>query len=111
MPRVSKSARTNNDEYISSGVVLSPAIPSAGEKVKVIYDGLLSKSGATDVLVRVGFGSRWENLYDYRMSRTDTGFETTIPIASSDTMNIAFKDCANNWDNNSGKNYTFDITQ
>jgi len=96
---------------MTNGVTIAPAIPSAGEKVKLIYDGLLAKSGASDVLAHVGFGDRWDYLYDYRMQRTSTGFETTVPVTNSDTMNVCFKDCANNWDNNSGKNYTFDITQ
>lgn len=109
MPRVTKTAAVNNNTYINNGVFLSPATPSAGDKVKIVYDGLLAKSGATDVFVRVGFGSRWENTYDYRMTRSDMGFEATIPVAKSDTMNMCFKDCANNWDNNSGRNYSFDV--
>lgn len=106
MPRVSKK----NNAFISNGVALSPAIPTAGEKVKIVYDGLLSKSGATHVYAHVGFGSKWENIADHRMTRTMTGFEASIPVQQADIMNVCFKDCANNWDNNSGKNYTFDVT-
>ncbi|NJD02351.1 MAG: carbohydrate-binding protein, partial [Ruminiclostridium sp.] len=40
-----------------------------------------------------------------------TGFETTIPVMKADTLNVAFKDCANHWDNNSGMNYSFDVIQ
>mgnify|MGYP000500944935 CR=1 FL=1 len=70
-----------------------------------------AKSGATDIYAHVGFGSAWDNLYDYRMNKTDTGFEVTVPVKSADTINICFKDCAGNWDNNSGMNYSFDISQ
>ncbi|MCX7842625.1 MAG: carbohydrate-binding protein [Clostridia bacterium] len=111
MPRAKKAAEASNNEYMSNGVKLSPAIPSPGDRVKIIYDGLLSKSGATDVIARVGFDEEWRNLYDYRMERTHTGFEVSVPVSNADSINIAFKDCANNWDNNSGKNYTFDISQ
>jgi hypothetical protein len=45
------------------------------------------------------------------MMRTGMGFETTVPVIKPDTLNVAFKDCANNWDNNSGMNYSFDVTQ
>ena len=110
MAKAARSSSGNNTEYIYNGVLLSPSVPTVGDQVKVVYDGLLAKSGATDVIARVGYGNRWDNLYDYRMYRSSTGFETTIPVSDSNTMNIAFKDCANNWDNNAGKNYSFDVT-
>lgn len=110
MPRVSK-ALSNNNDYLSNGISLVPSIPSAGDTAKITYDGLLSKSGATHVYAHVGFGSKWENTHDYYMGKTSTGFEVSIPVLNSDTLNLCFKDCANNWDNNSGRNYSFDITQ
>lgn len=106
MPRATK-----NKEYISYGLTISPSVPSVGDKVKIIYDGLLAKNGATHVFAHVGFGSRWEHVDDYRMDKTTTGFETTVPVISGDTINLCFKDCAENWDNNTGKNYSFDISQ
>ena len=109
MPRVSKAATVKNNNYEANGIHLSPAAPTPGEKVKITYDGLLAKSGAANVFARVGFGDNWSNLYDYRMERTGAGFEAVIPVVKSDTMNVCFKDCANNWDNNSGMNYSFSI--
>ena len=106
MPKANK-----NNEYLSSGITISPSVPSTGDKAKIAYDGLLSKNGAADVYARVGFGSNWDSLYDYRMVKTATGFETSIPVKTSDTLNVCFKDCANNWDNNSGRNYSFDVAQ
>jgi hypothetical protein len=110
MPRATKSVKENTD-YISNGVLINPSTPSAGEKVKIVYDGLLSKSGATHVFARIGYGNRWENTQDVPMMKTGTGFETTIPVMKADTLNVAFKDCANHWDNNSGMNYSFDVVQ
>lgn len=107
MPRAAKA----NNDYLSNGVTIKPAVPTPGEKITVMYDGLLSKSGASHIYAHVGFGNKWNNIYDYPMTRTDTGFETVIPVTESDTLNLCFKDCANNWDNNSGMNYTFDITK
>jgi len=111
LPRTSKKQTVINNRYLDNGVSVSPALPTVGEKVKVFYDGLLSKSGATHVYAHVGFGSKWENVYDYQMTRTNTGFEVSIPVSRPETLNICFKDCANNWDNNSGKNYSFDVIQ
>jgi Carbohydrate binding domain (family 25). len=110
MPRTTKVAKENTD-YVQKGVVINPTVPNVGEQVKVVYDGLLSKSGATHVYAHVGFGSRWDNLQDIPMMRTSTGFETTLPVYNADRINLAFKDCANNWDNNSGMNYSYDVTQ
>jgi hypothetical protein len=108
---MARTSKTNNKEYMSNGVTIQPAIPTVGESITVMYDGLLSKSGASHVYARIGFGSDWDKESDYPMMKTDTGFETTIPVEKSDTLNICFKDCANNWDNNSGMNYSFDVTK
>ncbi len=106
MPRASK-----NSEYMSNGVIITPAVPTSGEKVKIMYDGLLSKSGATHIYAYVGFGPTWDSSSYYMMNKKNTGFEATLPVLNSDTLNLCFKDCANNWDNNSGRNYSFDINQ
>jgi hypothetical protein len=107
MPRASKAKTLSN--YLQSGVVISPPAASVGDKVRLVYDGLLSKSGATHIYAHVGFGPRWENVQDIPMIKTDIGFETTLPVLKQDSINVCFKDCANHWDNNSGLNYTFDV--
>lgn len=107
MPRTSKS----NNDYMHNGVVIKPSLPTPGDSITVMYDGLLSKSGASHVYAHTGFGDNWERTFDYPMTRTSSGFETTINVEHADTLNICFKDCADNWDNNSGKNYTFDISK
>ncbi|NLG87868.1 MAG: carbohydrate-binding family 25 protein [Clostridiaceae bacterium] len=73
------------------------------------YEGLLAKCGADDVYTVIGFGSNtnWENVQTIRMSRSGNSFHADIPTMHGKNVNIAFKDSANNWDNNSGMNYTF----
>lgn len=110
MARAVKTPKENM-EYMQNGVAISPSLPSVGDKVQIVYDGLLSKSGATHVYAHIGYGNRWENLQDVPMVKTSVGFETTVPVMKPDTFNLCFKDCANHWDNNSGKNYTFDVAQ
>ena len=39
------------------------------------------------------------------MSKTKTGFSTTITAYNS-ALNLCFKDTCDNWDNNNGCNYT-----
>jgi len=99
----------SNKEYQRNGIIIEPATPHPNETVKIVYDGLLAKSGATHILAHVGFGQRWDHVHDYSMVKKSTGFEATVPVQHADTINVAFKDCATNWDNNNGKNYSFDI--
>lgn len=110
MPRASTKTAKASNNYLNNGVTITPATPAVGENVKIQYDGLLSKSGAAHVYAHVGYGSKWENPQDVPMARSSTGFETTIPVIKGDTLNLCFKDCANHWDNNSGMNYSFDIS-
>ncbi len=98
------------NKYLTNGVHITPSAVTVGDKVKISYDGLLAKSGASEVYARIGFGNRWEDAQEFRMSKTTTGFETTIPVTKPVPLNICFKDNAENWDNNSGMNYTFDVT-
>lgn len=115
MPKTTKTTTvtttsTIGKNYIANGLYVNPSIPTVGEKIKVSYDGLLSKSGATHVYAHVGYGSKWDNTCDYQMTKTGMGFEVSIPVSRPDVLNVCFKDCANNWDNNSGKNYSFEVT-
>lgn len=96
-----------NAKYVNNGIVLSPAAPAKGETAKVVYNGLLAQNGADKVYIHVGFGDDWKKVSDYKMIRTGQGFEAAIPIAIDNTVNMCFKDNANNWDNNMGENYSF----
>ena len=103
--------KANSNEYLADGVVISPTNPQPGQAVKLSYNGLLPKSGANNVFAHVGFGYEWQNVHDLQMTRTPAGFEATVTTSNNDTMCVAFKDSANNWDNNSGLNYNFNIHQ
>jgi len=99
----------SNKKFEDNGLAITPADPRAHDSVKVIYNGLLVKSGAGAVWAHVGFDGDWNHVNDYKMEKTDHGFTADIPMQYADTLNIAFKDCASNWDNNSGNNYSFHI--
>lgn len=97
-------------KYHANGVTISPDVPSTQSRTRISYNGLLSQSGATEVYAHVGYGRRWENATDYKMTKTSHGFEALISIPQhADSLNVCFKDAANNWDNNTGTNYTFNI--
>ena len=98
-------SKTANNPYKNNGLTVSPLNFNAGDKIKVTYNGILSQSGAEEVYAHIGWGETWENVDDIKMSKTKSGFTATITAYNS-ALNLCFKDTSNNWDNNSGYNYT-----
>lgn len=77
--------------------------------VKISYTGNLFQNASTDVSIHYGFGANWENVNDAKMEKTELGFQTEIELLSSDTFNFCFYNDNNEWDNNEGNNYVFQI--
>lgn len=102
---IKSSAAIAKNPYKNNGLTVSPLNFNAGDKIKVTYNGLLSQSGADEVYAHIGWGDTWENVNDIKMSKTKSGFTTTITAYNS-ALNLCFKDTSNNWDNNNGCNYT-----
>jgi hypothetical protein len=96
----------DNQQYKENGVSLTKVTDNTAA---LKYDGLLAKCGADDVYTVVGYGSNsnWENIQTIRMNRFENTFHADIPVMSGMNINVCFKDSADNWDNNSGMNYTF----
>ncbi len=93
------------------GVVVDPTPITAGEEITVLYNGLLSQSGADQVYLHVGYGGarQWQSVSDMRMSRTGWGWVKTLEMPDDSRFNFCFKDSANNWDNNNGVNWSYEI--
>lgn len=80
------------------------------DMLKLSYDGILAKSSAQDIYAVVGYGdnNNWEDVGYFPMQKTaPQNFELLTFRKKTGEVNIAFKDSAGNWDNNSGKNYVF----
>lgn len=92
------------------GVTVKALNPQASD-ITVYYNGLLDKSGASQVYLHAGFGdpNQWHNTEDYRMQRTPEGWKKTFNMEDN-IVTFCFRDSANNWDNNNGNNWTFKIT-
>jgi hypothetical protein len=101
--------KATSNEYLANGVIVTPSNPETYQHVTIVYNGLLSKAGANELIAHVGFGHDWQGAQDLRMIKTKSGYEATITAANAESLNVAFKDAANNWDNNSGSNYVFNI--
>ena len=77
--------------------------------VKISYIGKLFQDDSEEVFIHYGFGNNWDNLNEIQMEKTDLGFQAEIQLGEGSTFNFCFKDENDNWDNNDGQNYVFNI--
>jgi len=78
-------------------------------KVKLSYTGKFFQEGANEVYIHYGFGFSWDNLSEVKMEKTELGFQTELELIESDSFNFCFKNENNEWDNNNGQNYVFEL--
>ena len=103
--------RSNHDPYPQNGVFIRPALPHSSRQIKVVYNGLLPNSGASQVYAHVGLGAEWKKTKQIKMDRTAEGFEAIVPTHHACALHVAFHDAAENWDNNNGNNYVFPLEE
>lgn len=77
--------------------------------VKISYTGNLFQKGSDDVFIHYGFGDNWNNINDLKMDKTELGFQAEINLLDSDKLNFCFKNSSDEWDNNNGSNYIFNV--
>ena len=96
------------NKYSSQGVLVRTNVLSTNTG-SLIYDGILSKSGASEIYAHIGYGDNhnWQGTSYIKMERTSSGFESSITLNPILNLNVVFKDSASNWDTNSGQNYVF----
>jgi len=82
---------------------------TANSTVKISYTGKFFQDGSTDVSIRYGFGNSWENQTEAEMVKTDLGFQIEINLIDRETFNFCIKNEKDEWDNNDGNNYIFNI--
>jgi|GEM_PF-769746 hypothetical protein len=95
-----------DNSYSENGVSLKETTNVFG----LTYDGILARDGAQVVYAVIGMGDNrsWHDVKYYPMQKTDEhAFEVLFPARGAENFNVAFKDGANHWDNNSGHNYTY----
>ena len=97
--------------YEQNGIFLSKPKMSLGDEIVVGYNGLLSSSGARQVYMHIGYGEEWQDVDDIPMMFSDGMFKAKIMLKREGQLGIAFRDPADNWDNNSGQNYNFEIAK
>ena len=78
-------------------------------KLKISYMGSLYQNGAEEVYLHYGFGLNWDNVSEVKMEKTELGFQCEIDVLESETLNLCYRNEKNEWDNNNGENYVFNI--
>ena len=94
---LSKNIFFNTDKLIGNTVV------------KISYTGKFFQEGAEEVYLHYGFGLEWNGLSEVKMEKTELGFQAEILLSDDDTFNFCLRNSNNEWDNNEGSNYVFDI--
>ena len=80
-----------------------------GATVKISYVGYLFQNGSEEVFLHYGFGINWDNVSEIKMEKTELGFQCEIDIKEYESLNLCFRNSNNEWDNNNGENYIFNI--
>ena len=78
-------------------------------KIKISYTGALFQNDSKKVSIHYGFGINWDNVEDIEMQKSELGFQAEIELTDGETFNFCFKNQENEWDNNNGENYIFEI--
>ena len=98
-------------EEVAEGIFLDPVPVTVGEDVRIKYKGQLTNAGAGKIYLHTGYGyDRWSNVQTVPMRKTrDGGWSATIKVTDSSRLNFCFHDSAENWDNNTGHNWSYEI--
>ena len=77
--------------------------------VKISYTGKFFQDDCEDVFIHYGFGPNWDNLNECKMEKTDLGFQAELFLENGESFNLCFRNSNNEWDNNEGNNYIFNL--
>lgn len=98
-------------EEVVDGIFLDPVPITLGDELKIKYKGPLVETATGKIYLHAGFGSdNWEKILDVPMKKTrDGGWSVTIQVDEPSNLNFCFRDDAQNWDNNQGKNWSYRV--
>lgn len=77
--------------------------------VKLSYTGKFFQDDSEKVFIHYGFGLNWEDINDIEMEKTSLGFQAEVTLGEGETFNFCFRNGEDEWDNNEGENYIFEI--
>ncbi|PRX34911.1 putative carbohydrate-binding protein with starch-binding CBM53 [Orenia metallireducens] len=93
------------------GIVVYPLATKNGNKIRVKYNGILSKDDTEQIYLHAGLGyQNWDYVTDIAMEHNQEGWIADIRVEDYDNrLNFCFKDSAEHWDNNHGENWSYKI--
>lgn len=77
--------------------------------VKISYTGTFFENNSEKVFIHYGFGENWQDVAEKEMEKTELGFQAEIELPESDFLKFCFKNESDEWDNNNGQDYSFQI--
>ena len=77
--------------------------------VKISYTGKFFQDNSEEVFIHYGFGINWDSINDIKMEKTELGFQAELTLNGQETFNFCFRNNKNEWDNNDGQNYVFQL--
>lgn len=94
------------------GVQVKP-LSEDGRQISILYKGLLANQGSGSVYLHYGYGEQqnWLEATDQPMEQNNGGWEKVVRIEKGNQLNFCFKDNSNHWDNNSGTNWAYRISE
>jgi hypothetical protein len=99
---VPDKAKTRMQTSLASGDV------KVRKVLSVTYNGLLAQSGAAEIYVHYGYGPKWSKSKTLLLKQEKGGkWIGAIPLQDKTYVNFCFKDGAENWDNNNGRNWAY----
>lgn len=96
---------------VEGGVTVAPVPVTFGEDIVVKYSGILAQSGADGIFLHMGYGplDHWNYVTDLPLKKNGNSWEVTFEVKDDNRLNFCFRDSAGNWDNNNGKNWSFEV--
>ncbi|HHV43281.1 MAG TPA: hypothetical protein GXX57_01255 [Firmicutes bacterium] len=93
------------------GVKIRPAEITEGTSLTVWYSGDLAQRDPEALYMHYGFGTdEWEDIGEVEMYKDgDNQWMTNVYVNRGQAISFCFKDGAGNWDNNHGRNWTFQV--
>ena len=79
------------------------------EECTIFYSGDLYQKKSDRVFIVYGFGNNWEDSVEAEMTKTELGFQIEIDLIDKGTFNFCIKNEKDEWDNNNGANYVFEV--
>ena len=94
-------------------VEVRPTPITTGQRVTVRYRGHLGQGRGSRVYLHYGFGpGPWRHVQDVPMEpAADGAWEATIQATDGGRLAFCFRDEAYRWDNNGGRDWSYEIHQ